>query len=168
MIARSSLYAVAFLFLLGAACGPPAEQAEPSGGAAASTEADVEAIAAVMDSWAAALNAEDADAMMMLHTEGTLQLPPHEPATQGKEAVRAWFDVMFAAEGAPVFSIQTDEVRVSGDWAVARGSYSWSVPTEEGTMTVPGKWMIVFEREADGAWRAANTIWNLDVPEPAM
>jgi uncharacterized protein (TIGR02246 family) len=168
MSARSSLYAVAFFLLLGAACSPPAEQAEPSSEATVSTEADVEAITAVMGQWAAALNAEDTDAMMMLHTEGTVQLPPNEPPTEGKDAVRAWFDAMFAAEGAPAFAIQTGEVRVAGDWAVGRGSYSWTASTEEGTMTVPGKWMILFERGADGAWRAANTIWNIDVPEPAM
>lgn len=167
MNARTPLSAVSFLLILAAACAPPpAEQGEPAEEAVA-TAADVEAIRGVMDQWTLALNTEDTDAMMALLTEGTHHMAPNEPGLTGQAPVRGWFDAMFAEEGAPVFSIQTEEVRVAGDWAVGRGSYSFTVAAEGAEpMTVPGKWMIIYERGADGAWRAASTIWNLDVPEP--
>jgi uncharacterized protein (TIGR02246 family) len=133
-----------------------------------STEADVEAIHGVMERWTAGLNSEDSDAMMALLTEDTNHLGPNEPAIGGRAAAGGWFDAMFAEAGAPVFAIEMVEVRVAGDWAVGRGIYSFTVTAEDGeSATVPGKWMIIFERGADGAWRAASTIWNLDVPEPA-
>ncbi len=133
-----------------------------------STEADVEAIRGVMDRWTMGLNAEDTDAMLALLTDGTNHMGPNEPAISGHAAVGGWFDAMFAGEGAPVFSIETGEVRVAGDWAVGRGIYSFTVTDEGGeSESVPGTWMIIFERGADGAWRSASTIWNLDVPEPA-
>ncbi len=168
MNARAPLYVASLLCFLAVACAPPAEQAESSGAETVSTEADVEAIRGVMDRWTTGLNAEDTDAMLALLTDGTNHMGPNEPAISGHAAVGGWFDAMFAGEGAPVFAIETDEVRVAGDWAVGRGVYSFTVPAEDGeSATVPGKWMIIFERGADGAWRAASTIWNLDVPEPA-
>lgn len=169
MNTRAHLSAVSLscLVAIAAACSRPAEQQAPAE-EAVSTAADADAIRAVMDQWAVALNAEDTDAMMALLTENTHHLAPNEPALTGQGPVRGWFDAMFAEEGAPVFSIQTDEVRVAGDWAVGRGTYSFTVGAEGAEpMTVPGKWMIIFERGADGNWRAASTIWNLDVPEPA-
>jgi uncharacterized protein (TIGR02246 family) len=168
MNARAPLYVASLLSFLAVACAPPAEQAEPSGGEAVSTEADVEAIRGVMDRWTAGLNTEDTDAMMALLTDNTNHMAPNEPAISGHAAVSGWFDQMFAGEGAPVFTLETGEVRVAGDWAVGRGIYSFTVTAEDGeSATVPGKWMIIFERGTDGAWRAASTIWNLDVPEPA-
>jgi uncharacterized protein (TIGR02246 family) len=168
MNARAPLYVASLLCFLAVACAPPAEQAESSGAETVSTEADVEAIRGVMDRWTTGLNAEDTDAMLALLTDGTNHMGPNEPAISGHAAVGGWFDAMFAGEGAPVFAIETDEVRVAGDWAVGRGVYSFTVPAEDGeSATVPGKWMIIFERGTDGAWRAASTIWNLDVPEPA-
>lgn len=168
MNARAPLYLASLLCFLTVACAPPAEQAESSGGEAVSTEADVEAIRGVMDSWTVGLNTEDTGAMLAIMTDNTNHMGPNEPPISGHGAVGGWFDAMFAEEGAPVFAIETDEVRVAGDWAVGRGTYSFTVTAEDGeSATVPGKWMIIFERGADGAWRAASTIWNLDVPEPA-
>ena len=168
MNARKTFGTAVLLCLLAVACAPPAEQEEPSGEQAMTTEADVAAIRDVMDRWTIALNTEDTDAMLALLTEDTQHLGPNEPALRGHAAVGSWFDAMFAEEGAPVFSIETTDVRVASDWAVGQGVYSWTVPAEGGEeMTVPGKWMILFERGADGAWRAASTIWNLDVPEPS-
>jgi len=168
MNARAPLYLASLLCFLAVACAPPAEQAESSGGEAVSTEADVAAIRGVMDRWTAGLNSEDTGAMLAVLTDDTNHMGPNEPAISGHAAVGGWFDAMFAGEGAPVFSIETGEVRVGGDWAVGRGVYSFTVTAEDGeSATVPGKWMIIFERGADGAWRAASTIWNLDVPEPA-
>jgi uncharacterized protein (TIGR02246 family) len=168
MNARAPLYLASLLGFLTVACAPPAEQAESSEGEAVSTEADVEAIRGVMDSWTIGLNTEDTGAMLALMTDNTNHMGPNEPALSGHGAVGGWFDATFAEEGAPVFAIETNEVRVAGDWAVGRGTYSFAVTAEDGeSATVPGKWMIIFERGADGAWRAASTIWNLDVPEPA-
>jgi len=168
MTARAPLYVASLLCFLAVACAPPAEQAEPSGGEAVSTEADVEAIHAVMERWTIGLNTEDTGAMLALLTDNTNHMGPNEPAISGHAAVSLWFETMFAGEGAPVFTIETGEVRVAGDWAVGRGSYSFTAPQEGGEeATVPGKWIIIFERGADGAWRSASTIWNLDVPEPA-
>ena len=168
MNARAPLYVASLLCFLAVACAPPAEQAEPSGGEAVSTEADVEAIHAVMDRWTTGLNTEDTDAMLALLTDDTNHMAPNEPALSGHAAAGGWFDEMFAGEGAAVFTIKTGEVRVAGDWAVGRGTYSFNAPQEGGEeATVSGKWVIIFERGADEAWRAASTIWNLDVPEPA-
>jgi len=167
MNARAPLYVASLLCFLAVACAPPAEQAEPSGGEAVSTEADVEAIHAVMERWTVALNTESTDGMLALLTDDTNYMSPNESVIVGQAAVRSWLDGLFAGEGAVEFTIDAVEVRVAGDWAVGRGTYTSTAPAEGGeSATVPGKWIIIYERGADGAWRGASTIWNIDVEGP--
>ena len=45
--------------------------------------------------------------------------------------------------------MQNDEVRVSGDWGYARGTYSGN-----------DKYLMVVRRGDDGEWRIAREIWN--------
>ncbi len=160
--------AVSCILTLAIACAPAPEQEEPAVEEAVSAEADVAAIHALMDRWAEGLNNEDTDAMLSLFTPGTAFMPPDEPAITGTEALRSWFDASFAEEGALEYSIQTDEVKVSGDWAAGRGTYTFSSAVEEGEpVTNSGKWIILYERGADGSWRSASLVWNFDAPQPS-
>ena len=170
MSARVPLFLSSLVCFFAIACAP-AEQAETAAPAQepVSTEADEAAIREVMDRWTEYLNTESTDGMMRILTENTNHMGPNEPMLIGQADVRAWFDAIFEPEGAAEFTITTAEVRVAGDWAVGRGSYTSTAPDESGEpATVPGKWVIIFDRGADGAWRAASTIWNIDVPVEAQ
>ncbi len=160
--------AVSCILTLAIACAPAPEQEQPAVEEAVSTEADVAAIHALMDRWAEGLNNEDTDAMLALFTPGTVFMPPDEPAITGTEAVRSRFDAQFAEEGTVEYSIQTDEVKVAGDWAAGRGTYTFSSASEEGEpVTNSGKWIILYERGADGSWRSASLVYNFDAPQPS-
>ena len=160
--------AVSVVLALAIACAPAPEQEEPAVEEAVSAEADVAAIHALMDRWAEGLNNEDTDAMLSLFTPGTVFMPPDVPAITGTEAVRSWFEETFAGEGAFEYSVQTDDVKVAGDWAAGRGTYTFSSASEEGEPTTnSGKWIILYERGADGSWRSASLVWNTDAPQPS-
>ena len=167
MRAHIAAPAVSCILTLAIACAPASEQEEPAIEEAVSTEADVAAIHAVMDRWAEGLTNQDTDAMLSLFTTGTVFMPPDQPAITGKEAVRGWFDALFAG-GTVEYSIQADEVKVAGDWAGGRGTYTFSSASEEGEpVTNSGKWIILYERGADGSWRSASLVWNTDAPQPS-
>jgi len=53
-------------------------------------------------------------------------------------------------------SIPVDDVRVSGDLAVARGTWTAEMtPKAQGVAPVNdgGSWIAVFARQSDGAWK---------------
>ena len=56
----------------------------------------------------------------------------------------------------------SDEVRVAGDWAFARGNYSVTLTPRQGgdVVTVDGKYLTVFQLQADGSWKIHRDIFN--------
>ena len=64
--------------------------------------------------------------------------------------------------------VEVLEVRVAGDWAFARMTYTETLtpkaggePTEDS-----GRWLVIYERQPDGAWKIYLEIWNSDRPLP--
>jgi len=57
-----------------------------------------------------------------------------------------------------------EDIQVSGDWAFLRLSFTDSITPKAGGETTAnvGKWVLIFERQADGSWRIATEIWNSD------
>jgi ketosteroid isomerase-like protein len=63
-------------------------------------------------------------------------------------------------------TIDTEEVRVAGDWAFARGTYTYTmVPKEKGaTIEGTGKWLSIFEKQDDGSWKMTRDCYNDNAP----
>lgn len=83
----------------------------------------------------------------------------------GQDAIRAslqkFFD-QYTSEGRNV----AEDVRVSGDLAVARGTYEGKSSLKAGGNSVEdkGKWITAFQRQADGSWKSFWDIYNSDGP----
>ena len=148
--------------LLIAGCTPtePVEEAT-------STEADVEAINQLPAKFAAALNAGDLDGVMAGFTDDAVRMPPNAPAIIGKESIRS---LMQANLDQNTYQLDNppEEVQVSGDWAFARGTYTVTVTPKAGgeSIQLEGKYLVIFQKQADGCWKAARDIWNSDNPPP--
>jgi len=128
---------------------------------------DLDAIDQVRSRHVTALNAGDAGAWSSEFAEHAVQMPPHFPANVGREAIQGWshgFLSMFQCR----FSLNVDEVRVSGDWAIERGRYTIKLTPSGGgpAMDDIGKYITIYEREADSAWKITRDIWNSDLPMP--
>ena len=155
-------------FMLLPDCAPQAEkQAEPVAEEVPSTEADVAAIEAVFRDQTSKLNAGDSEGWFALHSEDIVWMPPNAKVEEGKDALRQW--------GQPLFDQFTitqtasfEEVKISGDWAFGRGPYKDEfVPKKEGDTIVDiGKFLYIFERQADKSWKITHVIWNSDSPPP--
>ncbi len=149
------------------ACAPAADQGEPAAGDMVSTEADMEAIDALRGSFAAAMSAGDVDGMMFDYAEDAVQMPPNEPALRGNDAIRASYEA-FLDQYDIVLENPAEEIFVTGDWGILRGSYVISLtPKADGEpIQEAGKYLVTWRRQPDGSWRVAHEIWNSDNPLP--
>ncbi len=149
------------------ACAPAADQGEPAAGDMVSTEADIEAIDALRGSFAAAMSAQDVDGVMVNYAEDAVQMPPNEPALRGTGAIRARHQA-FLDQYDIVLENPAEEIFVTGDWGILRGSYVINLtPKADGEpIQDAGKYLVTWRKQPDGSWRVAHQIWNSDNPLP--
>ncbi|MCH7939879.1 MAG: nuclear transport factor 2 family protein [Candidatus Marinimicrobia bacterium] len=63
--------------------------------------------------------------------------------------------------------ITNEEVRVAGDWAFARGTYTAILTPKAGgeTIDIDGKYLTILERQVDGSWKIFRDCFNSNVPQ---
>ena len=129
------------------------------------TEADVEAVKNLTEEYDALVNAGDLDSWVSLYTDDAVRMPPNNPALVGKDAIRS---VMQSSFEKYTFDIKetAEEVIVAGDWAFARGTYTYTVTSKAGGEPIrdSGKWMAFHKRQPDGSWKIYCNIFNSDLP----
>jgi len=130
--------------------------------------ADVQAIKTFVDDYVKAVNAADAGAIAAMMTDKSVFADPNVPVAVGKEAIRSLnqgnFDQLKAEQTAPV-----EDVRVAGDLAVARGTFTWkAMPKAQGLAAINdrGSWIAVYARQNDGSWKQDWVVANSDQPAP--
>jgi uncharacterized protein (TIGR02246 family) len=128
-------------------------------------EADISAINNILDQYASSINAGDLDLWISLWADNGIQMPPNAPAVIGKGQLRAENESMFG-EFILKMVITNKEVRVAGDLAFVRGTYTFSLTPKAGGETVmtDGKYLSIVERQADGSWKFARDCFNDNAP----
>jgi ketosteroid isomerase-like protein len=138
----------------------------PSGGAP-DLDAERSALLSADRAWFAAYSASDspADAFVNQLVENAYLLPPDAPMAQGKEAIHA---VIAELEGMPGFAISwtpaAAEVGNAADLGYTIGAYEMNLDGPEGPMTVVGKYLTVWQKQADGTWKVTADMFNADGP----
>jgi uncharacterized protein (TIGR02246 family) len=128
--------------------------------------ADVQAIKDTQPIFDKAWNAGNAEAVVSdFYTPDAIRMGPNESALVGKDAIRASLQKIFdqyTLEGRDV----AEDVRVSGDLAVARGTYEGKSGLKAGGYSIQekGKWVTAFQRQPDGSWKSFWDIYNSDLP----
>ena len=146
-----------WLVILTLACSSPAP---PD-----SRAADEAAIRRTDDASLQAIAAKQLDATVSFYDEGASMLAPNAPVATGREEIRKAWAQMFAAPG---FSLRPKTTKVevarSGDLAYAQGTYEFTANDPKGApVTDRGKFVVVWKKQADGAWKVAADIWNSDL-----
>lgn len=130
--------------------------------------ADVAAIKKSMDDFAKAVNASDANGVASFATDKTIWADNHAPVIVGREAILKSHQSFFN-ESKPDLSTPVEDVRVVGDLAVARGTFTNTV-TEKAQGVTPttyrGSWTFAFARQNDGSWKWDWLVANSDQPSP--
>jgi len=145
-------------------CGPEPEVTNEE---IPSVDDDIEALKARLKAWDVATNAGDVDTLVSLFTDDAVRMQADEPAWVGKQAIRAGFQKQFDEYTLKSNNVNQDVV-VSGNWAVTRGTWTVTRTPKGGgePIQLSGNAMALSQREPDGSWRILWNIWNRDMPLP--
>jgi len=146
------------------ACSPQAEQADVVAEGPDET-ADLDAIHALLEQVAQADMSGDVEGLIAHYTDDVVSMPPDLPAMAGKDALRAYYQEAFSQLSIEALEMTPEETHVAGDWAFSRGKFEETVvPSAGDPFDVVGKFLFIFRREADGSWKIARLIGNMDAP----
>jgi ketosteroid isomerase-like protein len=121
---------------------------------------DIAAIRAAEKALAQAFESADRAAWVQSYTEDAIFAGPGLPAIEGRPAL---------LEIAPQISISSMEIAAqstlgAGDLAATFGGATWvSGPKGSGAPTVRRRFLMVWRRDLDGAWRIAREMLNEDL-----
>ncbi len=108
----------------------------------------------------------DADGIAGLYTEDGVEMPPHGPAREGREAIRS----AYADMGATVtdFNVTVTEVDGLNGLAYERGTWSATMVREgeEESVTDHGTYLCVARKQSNDVWLWEAMTWNSGVPIP--
>ena len=163
---RFFLLLLSVFIITACTAAPPAEEAVVVD--KAQEEADIQAIKEIEAKWAAATNSGDIESIMSLLTDDAIFMFTNEPIVKGKEAVRNHALADFEEYAYENSKAMVVEVRLAGDWAYARGTWSGTVTPKAGGESIQfiGKWIEIFERQPDGSWKVSRNMYNSDLPVP--
>ena len=130
---------------------------------------DHDEIAARHQANLASFAAEDYSTMREFLTEDHVGMAPGRPQMVGRDEVESFWREGFAIAKSS-FTSHAQEITVNGDSAVDRFGFLMTIVPHDGSPTVrdEGKCVWLWRKDADGSWRIAASIWNSDLPEPAL
>lgn len=114
---------------------------------------------------AEAYAAGDVDAVVAAFTEDCWQMPPHAEPLVGRAALRGFWEQAFQW-GTWRFTLETQDIVVSGAVAVERGKYRLNftagpaAPPLLPSFDDTGNYVVMWRRDPDGPWRA---VWDAPV-----
>lgn len=130
------------------------------------TEAEMANVTTVRDSYQAAFNAKDIDALVALYTDDAYVLPPNQEMVQGTDAIRQFLENQFETLKAQDLVLTAVSTYGVGDLAYDVGTASQQVipPGTSEPVTVESKYLVALEKGASGEWKLAAVAVNFDAP----
>ena len=115
--------------------------------------------------WSKAAAAKNLEQTVAFYSDDAIVLPPNATSSATKEAVRnVWKDIL-AAPGL-VISWKPSRVKLGHNGAMAwiNGTYELTMNDATGKpMNDRGKYLEVWEKQADGNWKCVADMWNSDL-----
>jgi len=139
-------------------------------GTAAADDTKIEQALRDLDAkWSAAAGAKDIDKTVSYYSEDAVVMPPNAPSAKTREAIRsAWKEMLTTPGAALSWKATKVEVAKSGDMACVSGTYEETTTDASGKPVKDrGKYVEVWEKQADGTWKVVADIWNSDLPASA-
>jgi len=129
--------------------------------------ADVKAVQDVEAAWVKDIAAKDPGKVANYFAEVGSFLLANAPVIKGRENIQAvWKQVMADPNFSLTFQSTQAEASKGGDLAYTMGTYSMttSAPKGKKTLTDKGKYVTVFQKQADGTWKVVADVSNSDLP----
>jgi ketosteroid isomerase-like protein len=117
----------------------------------------------------AAAATKDLEKTVSYYSDAAIVMPPNTSAETTKEEIQSALKELLASPGAAVSWKATKvEVAKSGDLACVSGTYEeMTIDASGKPVKDRGKYVKVWEKQADGKWKCSADIWNSDLPVPA-
>lgn len=91
-------------------------------------------------------------------------MPPNHPAVAGRKNIQAFFQGLMGPSFGGI-TLETAAVESAGGLAYGRGRYRLALTSPAGQpVEDTGKYVVVYRRQPNGAWRAVADIFNSDQP----
>jgi len=164
---KKRIWLVLFVLFLGIATSCQRQDGNAVGKAKAGVEADVAAIKALIAEWVRLYNAEDfQNVMSVFYAKNAVLMSPNAPARRTKDAILLSYQKDAEMNIEHVDASVAEDVRVCGDLAFASGMDTGTTTPRSSGNPVPFsvKWLMVFERQSDGAWKCLYEMWNDNNP----
>ena len=127
-------------------------------------ESDTEIINSNRDAWASTYNAGDMEPFLGFLAPDAVWLGVPETRI-GREAIGDWYRPTFETS-TNVYTLYSDEIVVSGDWAFDRGRWT-NVRTpksgdQSAELRTSARYLTIWQRQPDGSWKIARNLWLMD------
>ena len=163
---------VAAASLVAVACNKSANTSDTAQPAAATlaSPSEVAAVRQAVDSantrFQNALTGGDTAALTAAYTDDAQVLAPNMKAAHGLDEIMKLHGGMLGAYTVQAASLKTDDLVVSGDYAIETGTYEMTLQPKGKTSSMKdtGKYIVVWKKQADGNWKMFRDIWNSDMP----
>ncbi len=135
-----------------------------SGAQKADVRADEQAIRKLDTDWSAAVGAKDATKAVSYYSDDASAFPFNATIASGKDQIlKLWTGLMSLPGFSLSFTPTRIEVSKSGDLAYDIGTFLLTTNDAKGNPTsTPGKYVVVWKRQADKSWKAVADIFNTD------
>lgn len=151
---RLSLRVSALLLLFVSLCVLPTTSAFAS-----DKDEAAKKLAALDNEWSKAAASHDADRVASYYAEDAHVYPPNEPLIVGRTAARdSWAKMLADPNVTLVWT--TESYGVDGKTGYTAGSYK--VTTTDNKVVETGKYLCVWQKDAQGNWKAIHDMWNTD------
>ena len=127
--------------------------------------ADEKAIRDADEAWSNAAAAKDVEKTIAFYSDDAVVMPPNAERATSREAIRKiWKDLLTDAKMS--WKATKVEVAKSGDIGFIIGTYEVTMNDVVTGKPVHdrGKYLEVWEKQADGSWKCGADIWNSDIP----
>jgi ketosteroid isomerase-like protein len=115
--------------------------------------------------WSKAAGNKDVEQTIAFYSDDAIVFPPNETSAPTKEAIRNSWKAMLGGPGL-VISWQPTKVQVgrAGEMAWVSGTYEMTMNDAGGKpINDRGKYLEVWQKQADGNWKCAADMWNSDL-----
>ncbi len=132
--------------------------------AAAGIDDSGKALAKIDDSWSESSVRRDVDLLASFYADDAVVYPPSDVMFSGRPAARKYWAAAFAD---PTYALTwktlSASISKSGDLGFTAGTYAESYKGTDGKMVRnTGKYVAVWTKDKDGAWKCIHDIWNAD------
>jgi uncharacterized protein (TIGR02246 family) len=120
------------------------------------------------DQWSKAAGAKNVDKTVSFYSEDAIVLPPNAPSLATKQAIRGMWKDFLASVSNISWKVTRVEAAKSGDMAYVSGTYETTAKDASGSTTNDrGKYLEVWEKQADGSWKCRADMFSSDLPAVA-